>query len=139
LKVRRTNEVDLYSIAEEQNSRQSTSAIYSAFSTRRSTAREALSTLPLTHTLDAVSIAETFDLSRPGPKSLEEALEMGKTLLEEADAKASGEGAKKKDRRKSRAKAEDEDNGEIALDSQIRGSLEDVSSIVPNSVQRLRD
>lgn len=50
---------------------------------------------------------------------------MGRTLLAEAESKRTGEeGAKKKDRRKSNIVPE---NGETALDSQIRESLDDVS------------
>ncbi|GAA5956945.1 hypothetical protein JCM3765_006648 [Sporobolomyces pararoseus] len=114
-------------IADEQNSRQATSAVYTNFSTRRTTAREALSTSALTRSLDALSIAETFDLSRPGPKSLEEALEMGRALLKDADVKSKqDEPVKKKDRRKSRVQ---EENGEFALDSQIRETLEDTAHL----------
>ncbi|GAA5895420.1 uncharacterized protein JCM6883_001498 [Sporobolomyces salmoneus] len=114
-------------IAQEQDSRQATSAIYSELSTRRATAREELSTSELTQALDAVSIAETFDLSRTGPRSLDEALEMGRTLLAEAESKRTGEeGAKKKDRRKSNIVPE---NGETALDSQIRESLDDTAHL----------
>ncbi|GAA5995815.1 hypothetical protein JCM5350_000571 [Sporobolomyces pararoseus] len=114
-------------IAEEQNSRQTTSAVYSNFSARRATAREALSTSALTRSLDALSIAETFDLSRSGPKSLEEALDMGRMLLVDADVKSKeDETVKKKDRRKSRV---DEENGELALDSQIRETLEDTAHL----------
>ncbi|GAA5836788.1 hypothetical protein JCM3766R1_006264 [Sporobolomyces carnicolor] len=114
-------------IAEEQNSRQTTTAIYSQFSAQRTANREGLSTAALTQRLDAVSIAETFDLSRPGPKSLAEALEMGRTLLQEADARRLEDVlAKKKDRKKSKVEATD---GEKVLDSQIRETLEDTAHL----------
>lgn len=49
---------------------------------------------------------------------------MGRMLLVDADVKSKeDETVKKKDRRKSRV---DEENGELALDSQIRETLEDV-------------
>ena len=124
------------SIAEEQNSRQTTTAIYSQFSAQRTANREDLSTAALTQRLDAVSIAETFDLSRPGPKSLAEALEMGRTLLQEADAKRLEDvQAKEKDRKKSKVEATD---GEKVLDSQIRETLEDVSALCSDRQIRSR-
>lgn len=74
--------------------------------------------------VDPVSLVETFDLSRPGPTSLEDALDFGRLLLEDAESKQRGDETKKKDRRKSKAK---EENGEEALDLQVRETLQGVS------------
>jgi len=124
-----------HSIEREQNTRQAITSTYAEFSTRRAAAREASSTSSLAQPIDPVALAETFDLSRPGPTSLEEALEMGRLLLEEAKAKKEeGEKAKKKDRRKSKAKEED---GEAALDLRVRETLDRVSCYCFSPIARL--
>ncbi|GAA5873800.1 hypothetical protein JCM16303_002594 [Sporobolomyces ruberrimus] len=108
-------------IAEEQTSRQTTTALYSDLANRRTGAREGSSISSLVRPVDPVSLVETFDLSRPGPTSLEDALDFGRLLLEDAESKQGGDETKKNDRRKSKAK---EENGEEALDLQVRETLE---------------
>lgn len=61
---------------------------------------------------------------------------MGRTLLQEADARRLEDvQAKKKDRKKSKVEATD---GEKVLDSQIRETLEDVSALCSDRQIRSR-
>ena len=80
-----------YSIAREQDSRDSVKPAYQAFEQRRADAR--LQPLPPTITADQLQV----DLSIAAPASLEEALELGQSLLQSASEEtARGKGKKKK-------------------------------------------
>ncbi|GAA6020595.1 hypothetical protein JCM11491_000808 [Sporobolomyces phaffii] len=103
-------------IDEEQTSRQTTAAVYADFSHRRLAARDATAAataalLARGPRVDPASLVDTFDLSRPGPASFDEAIEMGRLLL---DAAADVEAAR---------------DGEEALDVQIRETLEDTAHL----------
>ncbi|GAA5868365.1 hypothetical protein JCM1840_005657 [Sporobolomyces johnsonii] len=109
-------------IAHEQTLRQSLEPLYSSFFGRRTQSHASSSTSALTTLVDPVSLASSFDLSRPAPTSLAEALELGRSLLAEAkEDKVKG----KKAKGKGKGKAGEEENAaaEDALERAVKDSL----------------
>ncbi|GAA6060355.1 hypothetical protein JCM10212_004539 [Sporobolomyces blumeae] len=100
-------------IDREQTLRQSLEPVYSAFFERRSAAHASSFDSPLAKATDILTLAASFDLTRKGPTSMDEAVEMGRVLLGESERRKAEqeekEQAKKKDRRKSRVKEEGDD------------------------------
>lgn len=85
-------------IAREQDSRDSVKPLYAAFEQRRADARQE----PLRPAVDIDSL--TFDLTAAAPASMEEALALGRTLLQSASAE---DGAKSKGKKKRVAAGQD--------------------------------
>lgn len=123
-----------HSIAAEQASRERLDTIYQSFFDRRATAHNAYpSTVysslgpPPAAVENLAKYAAALDLSRPAPKSLEEALELGKSLLRgegvKKEEKTGGTGGK---RGKGKEKVEESDG----LDRQILDAQIDVRPLL---------
>ncbi|GAA5972034.1 hypothetical protein JCM11641_002464 [Rhodosporidiobolus odoratus] len=120
-------------IAHEQELRQSLEPVYQTFFDRRTEAHAAASTsyatlLPPTLTTDGLAkYAASLELSRPNPTSLEEALELGRSLLAGEGVKDKQQGGKKG---KGKARADDPAEGsEDGLDRRILDAQIETASL----------
>ncbi|GAA5955920.1 hypothetical protein JCM21900_003873 [Sporobolomyces salmonicolor] len=109
-------------IAHEQTLRQSLEPLYSSFFARRTQSHASSSNSALATPVDLVSLASSFDLSRPAPTSLEEALELGRSLLAEAEEDRV-KGRKVKGKGKGKAEEEETAAAEDALERAVKKTL----------------
>ncbi|CEQ41236.1 SPOSA6832_02907, partial [Sporobolomyces salmonicolor] len=112
-------------IAHEQTLRQSLEPLYSSFFARRTQSHASSSNSALVTPVDLVSLASSFDLSRPAPTSLEEAVELGRSLLAEAEEDRV-KGKKVKGKGKGKAGEEENAAAEDALERAVKKTLVEV-------------